>query len=256
MISNAPISNAPIFDAPTASISFVPDPKSGSQEEGFTLLEILVAFAILSIALLSLVGMRTDGLMKSAEARNLRIASSLAQEVLAEIRAGQRDAWEMRSIDHPFDKYPDFSFRVYIGEAEIGGRESSLAEQQADAEDGSDADRKRKDRLDWLQYRRDSKRATKTGTDIDELDNDEEKTEEVDSPDEETFEELGIEIRYPSPLNPDNFSFFMLRSRVTTLALSGLTPEQASEDGSDNSGPTPIPGAGAASTGGSSTGKD
>lgn len=256
MTSETPTSSTPTFSTATSPGSLVLNPESGSQEEGFTLLEILVAFALLSIALLSLVGMRTDGLMKSAEARNLRIASSLAQEVLAEIRAGQRDAWEMRSIDHPFEKYPDFSFRVYIGEAEIGSRESSLAEQQADAENSSDADRKRKDRLDWLQYRRDSKRATQTGTDIDELDNDEEKTEEVESPDEETFEELGIEIRYPSPLNPDNFSFFMLRSRVTTLALSGLTPEQASEDGSDNSGPTPIPGAGAGSSGASSTGKD
>ena len=77
-------------------------------------------------------------------------------------------------------------------------------------------------------------------------------TEEDESPDEETFEEIAIEVRFPSPLKADGFDYYVLRSRVTTLALSGLTPEEAADESGTE--PTPINSGSSGSTGGSSTG--
>ena len=54
----------------------------------FTLLEILVAVAILGVALTSLVGLHARNVRMAAEAQQLTIAGLLASSLIAETRAG------------------------------------------------------------------------------------------------------------------------------------------------------------------------
>ena len=55
---------------------------------GFTLIEALVAMAILAVVVIHFLGTRTNALIDSAEARNWRTARELAEHYLSEIAAG------------------------------------------------------------------------------------------------------------------------------------------------------------------------
>ena len=196
---------------------------------GFTLIEVMVALAVMAIAVMSLMGLRSESIMTATEARNLRVASSLAQEKLSEIRAGLHNAYDIRSQRSQFEDYDEdvFTYEILIGEADIEEELSREAEAAAD-NSGGESDQRQLDRLNWLHDRSASRRARAAGgsraeyRDAGELDVD-------DSPDEESFEDVAVFVYYFAPRSPDFRGVYMLRSQASTLALSGLTPEQAQE---------------------------
>ncbi|TYO97560.1 general secretion pathway protein I [Geothermobacter ehrlichii] len=79
-------------------------------KDGFTLLEIMIALAIVAIALVSLLGLMQRSILASDQAQRITRATLLAEEKLARIEAG------IDSIDRlegPFDA-PDSGYRWKI----------------------------------------------------------------------------------------------------------------------------------------------
>ncbi len=61
------------------------------EKNGFTLVEILVAIVVLAIALVPLIGVFTTGSKESDVAQKITVGTSLAQDLLEEIRSKQFD---------------------------------------------------------------------------------------------------------------------------------------------------------------------
>jgi general secretion pathway protein I len=59
--------------------------RSGARERGFTLIEVIVALAMLSIGLSVLLGLISNGLRQAKAAEKAAEASTLAQSLLAEV---------------------------------------------------------------------------------------------------------------------------------------------------------------------------
>lgn len=94
-------------------------PKSDSR--GFTLLEVIIAIAILAIALTSLFGSQSQSLSLAIEARFNVTASFLAQEIIAEYEASLREF-----VDDEGDfgeNFPGFTWRVEVSNADLADLE-------------------------------------------------------------------------------------------------------------------------------------
>ncbi len=201
---------------------------AGHRQRGFSLLEVLVALAILSIAVLTLTGLRTESLVTGTEARNLRVAKTLAKRLLSEIRAGQHKAWDLRGQEMPFEDFPKFRFKVLIGEAEIQDELAAIAEREAELSGRDEADRRLR-KLDWLADRRSAALDEEPKTDTAEPSDatNREGAEEEETIDERTYEDVAVVVSYFAPRAPQGAGTFILRGRASTLALSGLTKEEA-----------------------------
>src|SRR5690606_2288595 len=105
-------------------------------ESGFTLLEALVAMALLTFVVLHLLGTRTQALIDAAEARNWRVARDIAQHYLSELEAGAREFPPHSGELVRVEGYPDFRYKLLIGEAAIGEAEGELWELATDGPDG------------------------------------------------------------------------------------------------------------------------
>lgn len=89
--------------------------KTGSR--GFTLLEVIIAIAILAIALTSLFGSQSQSLSLAVEARFNVTASFLAQEKIAEYEAGLREF-----VDDEGDfgeSFQGFTWRAEVQDADL-----------------------------------------------------------------------------------------------------------------------------------------
>ncbi len=85
---------------------------------GFTLLEVMIAIAIIAIAFTSLFGSQSHSLSLAAEAKFNSTASFLAQEKLAEYESGITGF-----IDDDGDfgeEFPGFKWKVEVLDADIG----------------------------------------------------------------------------------------------------------------------------------------
>ncbi|MFB3061088.1 MAG: type II secretion system minor pseudopilin GspI [Candidatus Binatia bacterium] len=96
--------------------------------EGFTLLEVMVALAVLAIALTVLLGLRNRDFELRTHAHNVTVASLLAQEKLAEAEmgafpsVGEQDGgfgnrypnfmWQRSILATPFDSVREVRVRV------------------------------------------------------------------------------------------------------------------------------------------------
>ncbi len=199
----------------------------GSVQRGFSLLEVLVALAVLAIAIMSLTALRTESVITAAQARNLRVAGTIAKRILSELQAGMQNGYEVRGTEQSVEGMNDFTYKVLIGDTEIQEEETSLSELAADE---GDAGERQYERQEWLNERREAHRAQKQGVPVGDLEREE--LEVDDTPDEETIEELAIYVYYPKLRNATEEgerAIFKLRSRISTLALSGLTSEQAED---------------------------
>lgn len=88
---------------------------------GFTLLEVIIAIAILAIALTSLFSSQSRSLSLAIEARFNVTASFLAQEKIAEYEAGLREF-----VDDEGDfgeNFPGFTWRTEVGTTELADLE-------------------------------------------------------------------------------------------------------------------------------------
>lgn len=96
------------------------------EHDGFTLLEVMIALAILAIALSSLFGSQSQSLSLAIEGKFNTAAALLAREKLAEYSAG---VVEPVSGEGDFgDVFPDFSWRAEVRDAGL----ELLAENQAE----------------------------------------------------------------------------------------------------------------------------
>lgn len=79
--------------------------------KGFTLLEVLVALAVLAVALVSLLGLQNRNLMLATQAERISTATLLAQEMLTRTQLEGAEAARVTSGDfsnlHP-QQYPEF----------------------------------------------------------------------------------------------------------------------------------------------------
>ncbi|MEZ5965765.1 MAG: prepilin-type N-terminal cleavage/methylation domain-containing protein [Planctomycetota bacterium] len=227
-------------------------------ESGFTLIEVMVAMTILAIVLLGFLSTRSQALADAIQARNWRLARSIAEEQLSKLQAG---AHEVRPEPSPIDVdgYPGFRFVVLIGEQAIANAEAEIDSQVAD-NDGSSTDR----RL-WQRERDDLRTARRKGINLDDYRRQQLQSENDANtvPSEDDFEEVAVIVYFPNVSLAEDVDrdeeTFTLKARVSTLAINGLTPDQAdglaAQKGLTTEGGGDAGGGASLTAGGSNSGK-
>ena len=90
---------------------------------GFTLLEVMVAVAIIAIALMALLGSQSQGLSLANESRFNTTASLLAQGKMAEINA-IKEQQDLVSDSGDFgDEFPDYTWQLSVDDVSFEGAE-------------------------------------------------------------------------------------------------------------------------------------
>lgn len=82
--------------------------------KGFTLLEVMIAIAILAVTLTVLYGSQSQSLSLATEAKFNTTAAFLSGLKLAELESGVID---LRDDEGDFEDYPDFHWKVEVTEA-------------------------------------------------------------------------------------------------------------------------------------------
>ena len=72
------------------------------QQTGFSLLEVLIAFIILSLGLLGAVGMQAAAMQSNKETRNQTVAASLARELADKMRGNHAVAIKTTAVANPY----------------------------------------------------------------------------------------------------------------------------------------------------------
>ncbi len=203
---------------------------TGSREDGFTLIEALLAMMIVALIVISFLGVRTHALIDATQARNWRLAREIAEEKMSELRAGALEvAPQSGNTISLAEKYEEgWSYKVVIGESAVADLEGELAN-EAGADDSG-----RTERLEWQRNREDYRRANQKGLSYSEYqdqraEEDYRQRMEEKAPSETDFEEVAVVVYFPK-LNPDyegQKDYLVVKAKLSTLALSGLTPEQA-----------------------------
>ena len=90
---------------------------------GFTLLEVMIAVAIIAIALMAVLGSQSQGLSLAGESRFNRTATLLAQGKMAEIEA-VKDQRDLNSDLGDFgDEFPGYTWQLSVNEVLFDGAE-------------------------------------------------------------------------------------------------------------------------------------
>lgn len=197
-------------------------------EAGFTLIEVVVAIGLVTLILTGFLGMRTDAVADGMEARNWRLARELAEEKLSELQAGARETPPISGQIVDLEKYHNFSYQIMIGESAIGELEAKVAEEAADENREASA------RTEWQRNRDVYRKASSQGQNYSEYqdqvaqdDSQRELAEQV--PDEKKLEDVAVAVFFPK-LNAHyqgQREAFVIKAKASTLALSGLTLDQA-----------------------------
>ena len=229
-------------------------------ESGFTLIEALVALMIVSMIVIEYIGIRTTSLIDATQARNCRLARELAEEKMSELQAGARETPPECGAEVSFEKYKGFSYKIEIGETNVSKLEGEVGTSAA----GENAEAT--DRLEWQRNRENYRKASSQGLSsteyrdkLDEQDYQRKMAEEAPSADK--FEEVAVVVYFPKmPADyPNQKDSLLIKARLSTLALSGLTPKQA-ESVAQSKGQSTTPegggASGAANTGGNGGGNN
>jgi prepilin-type N-terminal cleavage/methylation domain-containing protein len=201
------------------------------REHGFTLIEALVALGIVSMIVISFIGIRTTALVDATRARNWRLAREIAEETMSVLRAGAREtppvSGEPVSLE---EKYPGFSYKIVIGEGAVADLESQIASEAAAGDETVT------ERNDWQRNREDFRRAQSRGlsatqyTEQQLADQQEAALRlQTEAPSATKFEVVAVAVYFPK-LDPDfegQQESLVIKARLSTLALSGRTPEEA-----------------------------
>lgn len=197
-------------------------------EAGFTLIEVVVAMAILALVVMSFLGMRTEAIMNASEARNWRLARELAQEIMSELQAGAREVPPTPGRV-PSDRYKDFDYEIVVGEDQISRWESNNASQIGFEEETDNAER-----LAWQRERDELRQARSKNMSLQDYRDAEWKQDLEDqrkqkAPSEDDLEDVVVAVYFPNVRldSKQKESRFKLKAKISTMALQGLTPEQA-----------------------------
>ncbi|HEX6811431.1 MAG TPA: prepilin-type N-terminal cleavage/methylation domain-containing protein [Planctomycetota bacterium] len=198
------------------------------QQAGFTLIEALLALALVAGIVISYIGIRTTALIDATQARNCRLARELAEEKMSELQAGAREIPPESGTEVEFEKYKGFSFKIVVGESAVTELEADVATNQAGESEAAS------DRLEWQRDRENYRRASEQGLSAMEY---KEKLDEEDyqrklaekAPSADDFEEVAVVVYFPKmpPEYENQKDALLIKARISTLALSGLTPKQA-----------------------------
>ena len=203
-------------------------PRVLTAQAGFTLVEALVALALVALVVISFIGIRTSALIDATHARNWRLAREIAEQKLSELQAGARELPPESGTTVQLEDYEGFSFKIVIGEAAVADVESEVG--TAAAGENVDAN----ERLEWQRHREDYRRANARGMTATEYEeqmaqDDVNRRLTENAPSATEFEEVAVVVYFPKlePEYPDQQDALVIKSRVSTLAISGMTPEQA-----------------------------
>lgn len=226
--------------------------RSSGSEAGFTLIEALIALAIVALVVTSTLAFRTGALVDATEARNWRVARELAQEILSELRAGAREepaTYDMRPQTIPKMQDVDgWTYQIVIGEERIGSVESQTESNESTEEEQGDYSRT--DRRAFQRERDDLRKARQKGMSFYEYREtsaleEQDRLEREELPEsEDEFEQVAVFVFFPNARQVTGkggeFSHYALKARISTLALASKTPEEAEEEsgGSEDSGGT------------------
>lgn len=86
--------------------------------KGFTLLEVMIAMAILAIALVAVFQLQAQSIAMSSESRFMTTASLLAQSKLADIEAGRTLGNQSQKGDFAPD-YPEYGWTLQVTDTQI-----------------------------------------------------------------------------------------------------------------------------------------
>lgn len=81
-------------------------------KNGFTLLEVVIAVAIMGTALVVLIGSVNRNLDITIKSRNMQIASTLAERIITRVELERVP--EIREESGTFDQYPEFSWFLSV----------------------------------------------------------------------------------------------------------------------------------------------
>ncbi|MFN3245035.1 MAG: hypothetical protein ACE37K_26265 [Planctomycetota bacterium] len=197
-------------------------------ERGMLLIEALVAMLIVATVTIAYIGIRSTALIDATRARNWRLAREIADEKMSELQAGAHELPPESGLEIPIDKYEGFSFKIVLGESAVADAEGQVAEEAA----GDDTEAQ--DRVEWARNRDDYRRARERGLSAQEyedqqLDDINERLAEK-APSADDLEECAVIVYFPKfdPAFEGQKSVLLIKSRVSTLAISGMTPDQAS----------------------------
>lgn len=205
--------------------------RPSTQESGFTLLESLIALSLLAAVVMHFLGARTAALIDAAEARNWRVAREIAASKMSELKAGANEFPPESGIEIDVEGYPDFKCQVIIGEQAIGDFEASQAEEFDDFA-RADTDPRFAERNAWDLDRKRVRRAQALGLSMNEYTDHLLEQELADkAPSESEYEDVAVVVYFPNVRPSDEYtrdtSSFTLKAKISTMALQGLTPEEA-----------------------------
>jgi len=212
------------------------------RQGGFTLIEALVALAILAMVTVGFLGMRTSAIIDANEAHHWQIAREIAQQMLSELRAGARE-YRPEPGRVPIEKYKGFSSQILIGEEMI----SQFEAEEANWDIGGG---ERGQRLTWQSERDDQRRARQKGLSLqdyrDERFKEQNQLDENETPSEDELEDVLVIVYFPNVRITDESSgpeaSFKLKAKLSTLAIEGLTPDEADALDGSSSSATPVTG--------------
>jgi type II secretion system protein I len=196
-------------------------------EQGFTLVEALVALGIVASVVIGYIGIRTSALIDATRARNWRLAREIAEAKMSELQAGAREVPPVSGEEIPLEDYEGWSWKVVIGESDVGEVEAQVGAEAAGDDEVAN------ERLEWQRDRDSYRKASSRGLSMQEYE--EQLSEDAatrlieNAPSATEFEEVAVVVYFPK-LDPDyegQQEALVLKARLSTLALSGMTPEQA-----------------------------
>jgi prepilin-type N-terminal cleavage/methylation domain-containing protein len=233
---------------------------AGGRTAGFTLIEALIAIAILSLVTFSMLGTRTEAITDAIEARNWLIARENAERLLSELKAGHREIPPENGVQYPIpgfeDQQNDWWYEIAIGEEFISDVETKYAESLE-----SEAADQARDRMLWQKERDDMRAAERAGKSVYDYRAEQRTHQENYSTDtgteetpiaEDEFVDVAVFVFFPNVRPRSNappHAYFVLKAQISTMALNGLTPTEA-ETMNKSSG-TGTSGTGATGTGSS-----
>jgi general secretion pathway protein I len=88
------------------------------KKDGFTLLEVMIAMAILAIALVAVFQLQSQSISMSSESRFMTTASLLAQDKMSAIEAGTTLGNQMQNGDFAPD-YPEYGWMIQVTDTRI-----------------------------------------------------------------------------------------------------------------------------------------
>jgi len=88
------------------------------KEKGFTLMEVMVAMAILAIALVSIFQLQSQSISMATDSRFMTTAALLAQSKMVEVEARSSLHNQIEDGDFGAD-YPQYTWRLEISDAKL-----------------------------------------------------------------------------------------------------------------------------------------